>query len=360
MVDELLSIGDFSARCGLSPKMLRSYAAVGLLVPAAVDSASGYRYYSIGQLNQARVVALLRKAGIAVDEIARFFACGDPEALDRWERDLVSGTMSRQRALDEARAALTSEGVSALHAPVRGQKGAGMDHRMEAGVASRTGGRDRNEDAVLIGDRLFAVADGVGGLARGDVASELALNVLEVSFAEDGSIAGLLEACRSANQAVWTEGGASDIESTMGTTLVALAVTSDVGAVVVNAGDSSLYHLRRGQLSQLTRDHTVVAELLRRGELTPAEAETHPYRYVLTRALGVGPEVEIDYAGAYVERGDRFLLCSDGLTKALSQDDFKALLASGAGPQESADHLVATATKRGEEDNVTALVVHVL
>src|ERR1700677_481809 len=92
-MDELLSIGDFSARCGLSAKMLRSYAAAGLLVPAAVDASSGYRYYTNAQLDQARIIGLLRRAGIAVDDIAELFAHPDPTRLDRWDRQIVDESM---------------------------------------------------------------------------------------------------------------------------------------------------------------------------------------------------------------------------------------------------------------------------
>src|ERR1700691_6029342 len=105
-MDELLSIGDFSDRCGLSAKMLRSYAAAGLLVPAAVDASSGYRYYSTGQLPQARIIALLRRAGIAVDEIAGFFDRPDMTQLDRWDRQIMSESTTRRQALALARSAL--------------------------------------------------------------------------------------------------------------------------------------------------------------------------------------------------------------------------------------------------------------
>ena len=274
--------------------MLRSYAAAGLLVPAAVDGSSGYRYYSTGQLHQARIVVLFRRAGIAVDEIAG---------------------------------------------------------------ATHIGGRETNEDAVLVSEGLFAVADGIGGLQDGEVASRLALDTLDAAFAADRTVSGLLDACQEANRAVW--GQANGRDNIMGTTLAALAMTSDAAGIVLHAGDSRLYRLRHGRLEQLTHDHTVIADLIRAGELSEADARTHPHRFVLTRAIGVFPHVDVDHAGVSCEPGDRLLLCSDGLFKALAPGELKAILASEAEPQRSADQLVADAVAREKEDNVTAMIIDV-
>ena len=210
---------------------------------------------------------------------------------------------------------------------------------------------------MLIGDGLFAVADGVGGLEDGEVASRLALDTLEAAFSADRSLSGLLDACRESNRAVWQQANGQD--GTMGTTLVALAVTSDAAAVVVNIGDSRLYRFRNGRLEQLTHDHTVIADLIGAGELREEDAHTHPYRYVLTRAIGVVPDVVIDHAGVSCQPADRLLLCSDGLFKALSPDGLKAVLASEAASQYSADELVGLAVEREAEDNVTAVIIDV-
>jgi DNA-binding transcriptional MerR regulator len=180
-VDELLSIGDFSARCGLSAKMLRSYAAARLLIPAAVDGSSGYRYYSTGQLHRARVIALLRRAGIAIDDIAEFFDAPDPDTLDRWDRQIVSESKARRQALVEARAALTLGQAPPPAHREASRKGSAVTHTFVSGAATHRGGRDTNQDAVLVGDGLFAVADGVGGLQHGDVASQLALDTLDAA-----------------------------------------------------------------------------------------------------------------------------------------------------------------------------------
>jgi serine/threonine protein phosphatase PrpC len=356
-VDELLSIGDFSDRCGLSAKMLRSYAAAGLLVPAAVDGSSGYRYYSTGQLHRARIIALLRRAGIAVDQIAMFFANPDAVQLDCWDRVIVSESTARRQALAQARAALALAHAPPPAQPEASIKGAEVSHAYVTGTATHIGGRDTNQDAVLVSDDLLAVADGLGGLQRGDVASRLALDTFDAAFAADRSISGLLTAGREANRAVWQQANGQD--ATMGTTLAALALTSDGAAVVLHVGDSRLYRFRAGRLEQLTHDHTVIADLIRGGELSEEDAHTHPYRHVLTRAIGVAPEVDIDYAGVTCEPGDRLLLCTDGLFNALSPDQLNIVLASDAEPQKSADQLVTSAVECDAEDNVTVLIIDV-
>ena len=358
-MDELLSIGDFSARCGLSAKMLRSYAAAGLLVPAAVDGASGYRYYSTGQLHQARVIALLRQAGIPVDDITAFYDNPDALQLDRWEREVVQESAARRQALAEARVALAVGHESLPARPESSRKGFEMATHVVPGTSTHIGGRETNQDAVLVGDGLFAVADGIGGLRHGEVASRLALDTLDTAFNVDRSVSGLLNACREANRAIGQHPIAHGEDATMGTTLVALAMTSDVKAVVLHTGDSRLYRLRRGRLEQLTQDHTVTAELVRTGELSEEEAQSHPYRHVLTRALGVSPDVDIDYAGVSCEPGDRLVLCTDGLFKVLSADELKGVLALEAEPQQAADALVHGAAERGAEDNVTAMVLDI-
>jgi PPM family protein phosphatase len=358
-VGEFLSIGEFSTLCGLSAKMLRSYAAAGLLVPAAVDSSSGYRYYSTGQLHQAQVIALLRRAGIPIDQIGEFFHSPDVSRLDRWDCEIVQDSSVRRKALAEARAALALGDVSQPVRPEHIRKGLDVTYEFVAGVASHIGGRESQEDAVLVGDDLFAVADGIGGLQDGEVASRLALDTLDAACADDHSVSGLLSAGRDANSVVWQQAARNGGDATMGTTLTALAVTSDAAIAVLHAGDSRLYRFRGGHLDQLTHDHTVVADLIRAGELNEEEARVHPYRHVLTRALGVAPDLEMDYAAVQCQSGDRLVLCTDGLFKALSSDELSAVLGSRTEPQESADKLVASAVDHAAEDNVTVLVIDV-
>ena len=337
--------------------MLRSYAAAGLLVPAAVDGSSGYRYYSTGQLHQARIVALLRRAGFAIDDIAGFF--DDPNAvqLDRWDRQIKSESTARRQALAQARAGLAMDQASPPAQPETLRKGFEVTHTFVTGTATHIGGRETNEDAVLVSEGLFAVADGIGGLQDGEVASRLALDTLDAAFADDRTVSGLLDACQEANRAVW--GQADGRDNIMGTTLAAFAMTSDAAEIVLHAGDSRLYRLRHGRLEQLTHDHTVIADLIRAGELSEADAWTHPHRFVLTRAIGVFPHVDVDHAGVSCEPGDRLLLCSDGLFKALAPDELKSALASEDEPQRSADQLVTEAVERATEDNVTAMIIDV-
>lgn len=354
---DLLSIGDFASRCGLSAKMLRSYAAAGLLVPAAIDAWSGYRYYSTGQLHQARVIALLRRAGVGVDDIAHFFGNPDVAQLDRWDLEIVNSSASRRRALAAARSALALDRTAGGRQSGNTGTGAPVKYDLVPGTATHQGGRDINQDAALAGDRLFAVADGIGAMDKGEVASQLAVETLTTAFAADRTASGLLKACREANQVVWRQ--ATNENSAMGTTLAALAITSDTDAVVLHVGDSRLYRLRNTRLAKLTQDHTVVAELIRDGELGEQDARTHPHRNVLTRAVGAGPQVDADYAGVSCEPGDRLMLCTDGLFNALAPDELKDLLSAAADPQAAADTLVTAAVQRGADDNVTAMVVDV-
>jgi PPM family protein phosphatase len=339
--------------------MLRTYAAAGLLVPAAVDGSSGYRYYSTSQLHQAQIIGLLRQAGIAVDQIGEFLHHPDQSQLDRWDSEIVLQSSVRRKALAEAQAALALGHAPRPVEPELLRKGSEMPFHFLTGTATDTGGRDTQQDAVLIGDDLFAVADGIGGLQDGDVASRLALDTLDASRAENHSISGLLSAGRAANSAVWRQATKKGGDATMGTTLTALAVTNDAAMVVLHAGDSRLYRFRRGRLDQLTHDHTVVADLIRAGELSEDEAHVHPYRHVLTRALGVAPELELDHAAVPCESGDRLVLCTDGLFKTLSSAEMKTVLTSKADSQESADSLVAGALDRTQGDNVTVLVIDV-
>ena len=227
------------------------------------------------------------------------------------------------------------------------------------GTATHLGGRALNEDAVLAGERLVAVADGVGGLAHGGVASRLALDTLDAAFAADRTVSGLLGAVREANEAVWKHAASDSGQAAMGTTLVALALTADADAVVLHVGDSRLYRLTGGRVIAVTRDHTVVAELVRGGALGAAAAAHHPRRHVLTRAIGTSPQVDADFASLPCVPGDRFLLCTDGLYGVLPAENLADALTAEADPRSAAEALVAGAVDRGPADNVTALVADV-
>ena len=187
---------------------------------------------------------------------------------------------------------------------------------LRSGSASDVGRvRTVNEDLALESLTLFAVADGMGGHVGGEIAARTAIDTLQAEFARKPSADGLAAAIHEANRAVWERGHADADLRGMGTTMIAAAlVATDEGdrLVLANVGDSRAYRLHGGDLVQLTTDHSVAEELVARGELSEEEAAVHPHRHILTRALGVQPEVAVDVWQLVPEEGDRFLLCSDG------------------------------------------------
>ncbi len=235
---------------------------------------------------------------------------------------------------------------------------------LRSGSATHVGHvRSVNEDFALEGDALFAVADGMGGHAGGEVAARTAISSLERRFAQDSSANGLLEAVHAANRAVWERGRSDSSLRGMGTTLTAVAlVSTDDGdrLAVANVGDSRAYRLHNGRLGQLTVDHSVAEDLVSRGELSEEEAAVHPQRHILTRALGVDPDVVVDTWMIVPEQGDRFLLCSDGLSNDVPPDDMSRALAAAHDPKDAAETLVRIANEAGGNDNVTAVVLDVL
>jgi serine/threonine protein phosphatase PrpC len=222
--------------------------------------------------------------------------------------------------------------------------------------------RANNQDRLLVAEPLFAVADGMGGHAAGEVASATAVDALEAAFSER-TPEGLQAAARAANRAVWDH-AQTDLELRgMGTTLVALALVGPPGAeelAVANVGDSRLYLLSQGDLVQVTSDHSLVAELVAEGQIEPEEAEYHPQRHVLTRALGVDADVAVDLLTLDLHRGDRYLLCSDGLSREVTDDQVASILRRLADPAEAARELVTQARELGGNDNITVVIVDVV
>jgi protein phosphatase len=219
--------------------------------------------------------------------------------------------------------------------------------------------RTNNEDALFTSDRLFAVADGMGGHQGGEVASTVALSTLDERFTEP-STEGLVAAARIANEAVF-ERAADDPELRgMGTTLVAIAPIADSDALAwINVGDSRLYLLRDGALTQISEDHSLVQEAVRAGDLTPEEALVHPQRNIVTRALGIDPEVDVDGDQVDSFAGDRYVLCSDGLYEFVDDDRIAATLRRLDDPTEASSELVRLANEGGGRDNITVVVVDV-
>ena len=214
--------------------------------------------------------------------------------------------------------------------------------------------RDGNEDAILINDPLYAVADGMGGHRGGEVASNLALQTVEQMFAQRQGT--LTEQVERANRAVFERSQSDRDVSGMGTTLTAALIEG--GAVrLAHVGDSRAYLFRGGKLQLLTEDHTLVHRMVVEGEITETEAENHPHRSVLTRALGVEGDVRVDETKVEVREGDRLLLCTDGLTGMLSEDEIESILQHVRDPQEAVDRLVREANRAGGIDNITAVIV---
>jgi serine/threonine protein phosphatase PrpC len=358
-VDDLIPIGEFSARSGLSPKRLRDYASGGVLVPAAVDSASGYRYYSPEQLAEAQLIDALRGAGMPLADIRELLRCRSLERLDSWARHLENDAAQRHSALALARGLLAAgagSGTSVGH----GSDG-GEEPVVELNVASRTETghvRRENEDVVVTGPFLAGVADGMGGAPGGQLAATLAAALLRAAFT-GRSVDELAAAVRAANRAIWERAQGSAELTGMGTTICAVGLVEDGGLAVVNVGDSRAYLVRDGSLVQLTQDHSVTAELVRRGELTEADALRHPHRSVLTRALGVGPDVELDSGTHPAVTGDRLVLCTDGLFNEVPPEDLAAVAGAADGVQVVADRLVELALSGGGRDNVSVVVAEI-
>jgi protein phosphatase len=235
--------------------------------------------------------------------------------------------------------------------------------QLRAGSATDVGlVRTNNQDSLLVADPLFAVADGMGGAAAGEVASNTAIAGLQQAFSAAGvpTPDNLTEAARSANRAVWEQAEANPEMRGMGTTLVALALVDGGRLAAVNIGDSRLYLLRDDSLRQVTSDHNLVAELVAEGRISKEEAEVHPRRNIMTRALGVDPDVDIDLFVEDPQPSDRWLLCSDGLPRELRDEHIVSILRRFADPQEAARELVEEAKRRGGNDNITAVVVDVV
>ncbi|MFZ0664576.1 MAG: Stp1/IreP family PP2C-type Ser/Thr phosphatase [Acidimicrobiales bacterium] len=238
---------------------------------------------------------------------------------------------------------------------------------LRSGSASDVGRvRTVNEDLAFEAGSLYGVADGMGGHVGGDIAARIAVETLEETFSRNPSVEGMLAAVQAANVAVWERGRVDPDLRGMGTTLTAAALIADAAAVggdrliLVNVGDSRAYRLREGVLEQLTTDHSVAEELVARGELTPEEANLHPHRHILTRVLGVTPEVEVDAWELFPKAGDRYLICSDGLSNEVSADQITSILARETSPILVAEDLIHTANNKGGHDNITVVVLEVV
>jgi protein phosphatase len=220
----------------------------------------------------------------------------------------------------------------------------------------------RNEDAFICEPPLFAVADGMGGARAGEIAAGLAAAALEEAGEEMGGAAGMAELIEEANRRIWERSLTDPQTAGMGTTVTAALVDATGGTVAIgHVGDSRAYLLRGDTIEQLTTDHSLVAELVESGILTPEEAERHPQRSAITRALGTEPTVDVDAFTIEAAPGDLFLLCSDGLSTMVAEEDVvSAIESAGRDPAGAAEALIAAANARGGEDNITAVLFEIV
>ncbi len=221
--------------------------------------------------------------------------------------------------------------------------------------------REINQDAVHAEDGLFVVADGMGGHRGGEVASAVAVGVFAEQTGEPMTLDALIDRVRDAHEAILDRAEAEPALLGMGTTLCALARLDGDEATLglVNVGDSRIYRFADGELTQISQDHSFVGNLVRSGQISREQAAHHPQRNIVTRALGVGEDVYVDYWEVPARAGDRYLLCSDGLIDELSDAQIAATMRRLDDPAETVDDLVRQANESGSRDNVTVLVVRV-
>ena len=223
-------------------------------------------------------------------------------------------------------------------------------------VATHTGRKRRhNEDAYVLEPPLFAIADGMGGARAGEVASSLAAAALQSGKVDGNGEERVTALIQAANRSVYERSSQDAEVAGMGTTMT-VALVEDSTVTLGHVGDSRAYVLRDGELEQLTNDHSLVAELVRGGKLSAEEAEHHPQRSVITRALGTDPDVDVDTFTVEAEDGDVFVLCSDGLTDMVGDAEIGEVLArSRENLKEAAEELVRRANKAGGQDNITVV-----
>jgi protein phosphatase len=215
--------------------------------------------------------------------------------------------------------------------------------------------RQSNEDSYLERSPLFVVADGMGGARAGEVASAIAVETAGSTDVGKSPEQDLAEVAKSANREIYRKAQEDSEHAGMGTTFTGALVTGSEIAIG-HVGDSRMYRLRDGELERLTQDHSLVEEFVRQGKLTPEEAEVHPQRSIITRALGPEPEVQVDTFTYPGRDGDVYLLCSDGLTGMISEQEVADVLKSAGSLDEAAKQLIDAANANGGRDNITVVL----
>ncbi|WP_431952392.1 MerR family transcriptional regulator [Actinacidiphila sp. bgisy167] len=348
-----LTIGAFAKASRLSPKALRLYDELGLLTPARVDPLTGYRHYAPAQLERARLVSWLRRLGMPLARIRKVCALPAPAAARE-----IRAYWAQAEAAHGARRDLAAFLVDHLSRKDLAVNDA--NHALELRYAALSDAglvRPGNQDTAYAGDRLLAVADGFGG--EGAPAGAAAVDALKaLDTGADGSSGGLLDVLQDAlERADETVRGYAD----SGTTLTAL-LWSGERLALVHIGDSRAYLLRDGDLFRITHDHTMVQSMVDEGRLTEDEAVSHPQRSLLVRALGSGTRTagrQPDLRLHDPRPGDRYLLCTDGLSTVVPDEELRRVLASGAAPGEAVRTLVELANAAGGPDNVSCVVADV-
>jgi serine/threonine protein phosphatase PrpC len=341
----LLTIGAFARAVRLTPKALRLYDDLGLLPPAAVDADSGYRFYHPAQLEQARLIARLRRVGMPLERIRAVCALPPAAAADE-----ISAYWAEVQADTAARGELAGFLVELLSG-----RGTTMTETLGVKHAARTDigrGRHTNEDLAYAGGNLLAVADGAApGGERASTAAVAALrDVPEVD------LAALTAAIQRADRAVTA---LADGDDRPVSTLTAL-LWSGPRIGLVHIGDSRAYLLRNGEMSRLTQDHTYVQTLVDAGRIGPEDAAAHPQRALLVRALGAGDgKNEPDVSLRAALPGDRYLLCTDGLSAVVPPAAIAAALPGGE-PADAVQRLVDLAYEHGAPDNIAVVVADVV
>jgi PPM family protein phosphatase len=351
----LLNIGAFARASRLSPKALRLYDELGLLRPAHVDPVNGYRRYEPAQLERARLVAWLRRLGMPLARIKR--VCDLPgaaaaEAVAEYWRQVETETLARRDLADFLVAHLSGKDTAMPEVPLAIHYAV----RTDRGLV-----RDTNQDRAYAGQRVLAVADGFGTGGAGEAASAAAIDALrqlDISVPAGDLLNVMEDAAMRAGTAV-RDLLAADPEPDGGTTLTALLWSgSQLG--LVHVGDSRAYLLRNDELFRITHDHTVVQSMVDEGKLTEDEAATHPQRMLLLHALNASEtKARADVALHDVRAGDRYLLCSDGLHRVLSDDTLRDVLGSIAEPEDAVGHLVELANQQGGPDNVACVIADI-
>ncbi|MEV5428983.1 MerR family transcriptional regulator [Streptomyces sp. NPDC052701] len=352
----MLTIGAFAEASRLSPKALRLYDELDLLRPARVDPDTGYRYYAVEQVERARLVAWLRRLGMPLARIRTVCAL-EPAAAAREIR--------AHWAEVEAETAVRRDLAAFLvhHLSAEPRKDPAMLELRYFAHSDPGHVRPANQDTAYAGPRLLAVADGFG--PAGAPASGAAVEALRFLDTQEvpqevpaGTVLNLLDdAVRGATEAVRDAAGGTE---GAGTTLTALLWTGSRLALV-HIGDSRAYLLRDGNLALITHDHTLVRSMVDEGRLSPQEAASHPQRALLLKALtGGGASAAPDLRLHDARPGDRYLLCSDGLSAVVPEDLIHGVLASRRSPDEAVHALVAAANGAGGPDNVSCVVADVV